>query len=146
MQGLNISADIVLYLLGLAAMWGSLIWRVDALEKKVDKHNNLVERMVALETNTSMYLGGDGQLACSAETAARVDQEVVRLIKEAYDTAMNILKNNTAKLHDLAEYLLEKENISGEEFQRILQEEDHKLTLLESETHEEPDADEALPR
>ncbi|MBO7667867.1 MAG: hypothetical protein IJI40_02040 [Firmicutes bacterium] len=59
MQGLNISADIVLYLLGLAAMWGSLIWRVDALEKKVDKHNNLVERMVALETRVdNMENGG----------------------------------------------------------------------------------------
>ena len=50
MNGLSFNGDVVVYLLGLAAMWGSLIWRVDALEKKVDKHNNLVERMVALET------------------------------------------------------------------------------------------------
>ncbi len=76
--------------------------------------------MVALETNTNAYLGGDAQLACSGDTAARVDDEVMRLIKEAYASALAILKQNTAKLHDLAEYLLEKENISGEEFQRIL--------------------------
>lgn len=50
MEGLNISADIVLYLLGLAVVWGSLLQRVNVLEKKMDKHNNLVERMVAVET------------------------------------------------------------------------------------------------
>ncbi len=84
--------------------------------------------MVALETNTNAYLGGDAQLACSGDTAARVDDEVMRLIKEAYDSALAILKQNTAKLHDLAEYLLEKENISGEEFQRILSQQDEKIT------------------
>ena len=72
--------------------------------------------------------GGDAQLACSGDTAARVDDEVMRLIKEAYDSALAILKQNTAKLHDLAEYLLEKENISGEEFQRILSQQDEKIT------------------
>ena len=86
--------------------------------------------MVALETNTNAYLGGDAQLACSGDTAARVDDEVMRLIKEAYDSALAILKQNTAKLHDLAEYLLEKENISGEEFQRILSQQDEKITPL----------------
>ena len=59
MNGLSFNGDVVVYLLGLAAMWGSLIWRVDALEKKVDKHNNLVERMVALETRVdNMENGG----------------------------------------------------------------------------------------
>ena len=58
MEGLVLSADIVLYLLGLAAMWGSLIWRVGALEKKVDKHNNLVERMTALETRVENIKNG----------------------------------------------------------------------------------------
>ena len=72
--------------------------------------------------------GGDAQLACSGDTAARVDDEVMRLIKEAYESALAILKQNTAKLHDLAEYLLEKENISGEEFQRILSQQDEKIT------------------
>ena len=86
--------------------------------------------MVALETNTNAYLGGDAQLACSGDTAARVDDEVMRLIKEAYDSALAILKQNTAKLHDLAEYLREKENISGEEFQRILSQQDEKITPL----------------
>ena len=86
--------------------------------------------MVALETNTNAYLGGDAQLACSGDTAARVDDEVMRLIKEAYASALAILKQNTAKLHDLAEYLLEKENISGEEFQRILSQQDEKITPL----------------
>ena len=86
--------------------------------------------MVALETNTNAYLGGDAQLACSGDTAARVDDEVMRLIKEAYDSALAILKQNTAKLHDLAEYLLEKENISDEEFQRILSQQAEKITPL----------------
>lgn len=50
MDGLNFSGDLVVYLLGLAAVWGSLLQRVNTLEKKMDKHNNLVERMVAVET------------------------------------------------------------------------------------------------
>ena len=58
MEGFVLSADIVLYLLGLAAMWGSLIWRVGALEKKVDKHNSLVERMAALETRVDNIKNG----------------------------------------------------------------------------------------
>ena len=65
-----------------------------------------------------------------SDTAARVDDEVMRLIKEAYDSALAILKQNTAKLHDLAEYLLEKENISDEEFQRILSQQAEKITPL----------------
>ncbi len=90
--------------------------------------------MVALETNTNAYLGGDVQLACSAETAARIDSEVVQTIAGAYDRALAILKENTKQLHDLAEYLLEKENISGEEFQRILAEsaDADKITRLDS--------------
>ena len=88
--------------------------------------------MVALETNYSQYLGGDGQLACSAETASQIDAEVVKLIGEAYDKALEILKQNTKQLHDLAEYLLEKENISGEEFQEILaKSEQDKITVLD---------------
>jgi len=76
--------------------------------------------MMALETNTNVYLGGDSQLMCSPETAAQIDEEVRKLINEAYEQALDILKKNTGKLHELAEYLLEKENISGEEFGRIL--------------------------
>ena len=88
--------------------------------------------MVALETNANQYLGGDAQLACSIETASQIDAEVVKLIGEAYDKALEILKQNTRQLHDLAEYLLEKENISGEEFQEILaKSEEEKITLLD---------------
>lgn len=76
--------------------------------------------MVALETNTNAYLGGDVQLACSAETAAKIDEEVVKVISDAYDRALAILKAHTKQLHDLSEHLLQKENISGEEFQMIL--------------------------
>ena len=93
--------------------------------------------MVALETNTNVYLGGDSQLTCSMETAAQIDDEVVKLIADAYDSAMTILKNNTRQLHDLAEYLLEKENISGEEFQQILAKDNEKITLLSDSSKEE---------
>lgn len=93
--------------------------------------------MVALETNTNVYLGGDSQLACSMETAAQVDAEVVKLIADAYDSALTILKENTQQLHDLAEYLLEKENISGEEFQKILAKDNEKITLLNENNTEE---------
>ena len=97
--------------------------------------------MVALETNVNQYLGGDAQLACSAETASQIDAEVVKLISDAYDTALNILKQHTRQLHDLAEYLLEKENISGEEFQQILsKEEEGKITLLDGKTEDNPDS------
>ena len=93
--------------------------------------------MVALETNTNVYLGGDSQLTCSMETAAQIDDEVVKLIADAYDSALTILKNNTRQLHDLAEYLLEKENISGEEFQQILAKDNEKITLLSDSSKEE---------
>ena len=76
--------------------------------------------MVALETISNQYLGGDASLACSAETAARIDAEVNAIIKTAHDTARDILSANMEKLHELAAYLLEKETITGEEFMRIL--------------------------
>ena len=76
--------------------------------------------MMALETVTNQYLGGDTALACSAETAAKVDQKVLELIKQAHAAAAGILKENEAKLHELAGYLLERETITGEEFMEIL--------------------------
>ncbi len=76
--------------------------------------------MVALETVNNQYLGGDTSLACSADTAKAIDDEVIRIVKEQYDKAMQILKDNAAKLNELSEYLLEKETISGEEFMEIL--------------------------
>ncbi len=79
--------------------------------------------MVALETINNAYLGGDTSLACSAETAARIDDEVIALVKEAYEKAKSILEGHESKLHELADYLLEKETITGEEFMEILDKE-----------------------
>ncbi len=76
--------------------------------------------MVALETVNNQYLGGDTSLACSPETARIIDEEVVKLVKQAYDKAMDILTENQGKLHEIAAYLLEKETITGEEFMEIL--------------------------
>lgn len=76
--------------------------------------------MMALETVGSQYLGGNPQLACGPETAAKIDQEVLTLIKKAHNDARKILSENMDKLHELAEYLLEKETITGDQFMEIL--------------------------
>lgn len=76
--------------------------------------------MTALETVNNAYLGGDTTLACSNETASKVDQEVIDLIKKAYDEAYSILDENKMKLHELAKFLYERETITGEEFMEIL--------------------------
>ena len=76
--------------------------------------------MMALETVSNQYLGGDSSLACSAETATKVDSEVLALIQKAHEKATDILIENKDKLHELAKYLLEKETITGEEFMEIL--------------------------
>lgn len=76
--------------------------------------------MTALETVNNAYLGGDTTLACSNETAARIDEEVIALIKKAYDEAYQILDDNKMKLHELAKYLYEQETITGEQFMYIL--------------------------
>ncbi len=76
--------------------------------------------MTALETVGNPYLGADASLMCSADTAARVDQEVVAIIRKAHGQARQILEDNKQKLHELAKYLLEKETITGEEFTVIL--------------------------
>ncbi len=78
--------------------------------------------MVALETVTNQYLGGDASLACSAETQTKIDQRVVELVKKQHEKAVNILTENRAKLDELAQYLYEKETITGEEFMHILNE------------------------
>lgn len=77
--------------------------------------------MVALETVQNQYLGGDTSLACSAETAAQIDQQVVDLVKARHEKAKKILTDNSGKLHELAKYLYEKETITGEEFMGILE-------------------------
>ena len=76
--------------------------------------------MVALETVQNQYLGGDASLACSAETAAKIDQQVVELVKRQHEKASRILSDNREKLDELAEYLYEKETITGDEFMTIL--------------------------
>ena len=76
--------------------------------------------MVALETVTNQYLGGDTTLACSAETQANIDRQVVALVKKQHQKATSILTENRAKLDELAQYLYEKESITGEEFMKIL--------------------------
>lgn len=76
--------------------------------------------MVALETVSNQYLGGDTSLACSPETATAIDQEVIATIQAAHTKAIEILRENYDKLHELAAYLLEKETITGEEFMNIL--------------------------
>ena len=78
--------------------------------------------MTALETVNNQYLGGDSSLACSAETAAEVDREVVALIKGQYEKAKELLKSNLEKLHILAKYLYDHETITGEEFMKLLEE------------------------
>ena len=76
--------------------------------------------MVALETVTNQYLGGDASLACSAETAAEIDRQVIELVKKQHEKAASILMENREKLDELAKYLYEKETITGEEFMKIL--------------------------
>ena len=76
--------------------------------------------MVALETVNNQYLGGDASLACSAETQTKIDQRVVELVKAQHEKAVDILTENRAKLDELAQYLYEKETITGEEFMHIL--------------------------
>ena len=77
--------------------------------------------MVALETVQNQYLGGDTSLACSFETAAKIDQEVVDTVRTAHEKAIGILQENMEALHRLAHYLLEKETITGEEFMDLLE-------------------------
>ena len=76
--------------------------------------------MTALETVNNQYLGGDTSLACSNETATKIDEATIALIKKAHDEAYQILKDNKMKLHELAKFLYERETITGEEFMYIL--------------------------
>ena len=76
--------------------------------------------MVAMETVTNQYLGGDTSLVCSAETQSRIDEQVVALVRKQHEKALGILTDNRAKLDELANYLYEHETITGEEFMQIL--------------------------
>jgi len=76
--------------------------------------------MVAMETVTNQYLGGDTSLACSAETQAEIDRQVVALVKEQHEKALKILMDNRDKLEELSRYLYDKETITGDEFMAFL--------------------------
>ena len=76
--------------------------------------------MVALETVTNQYLGGDASLACSADTQTEIDRQVVELVKQQHEKALKILADNRAKLDELSSFLYEKETITGEQFMEIL--------------------------
>ena len=76
--------------------------------------------MVALETVNNQYLGGDTSLACSPATQREIDQKVVRLVKRQHERAIKILTGNREKLDELAQFLYEKETITGDEFMKIL--------------------------
>ena len=84
--------------------------------------------MVALETVTNQYLGGDTALACSPDTAKEIDRKVIALVDAQYKKAEKLLSENMAKLHRLAKYLYDKETISGEEFMQLLNMEDSAVT------------------
>ena len=77
--------------------------------------------MVALETVQNQYLGGDASLACAPETQKEIDRKVVELVRAQHQKAVQILQDNRAKLDQLAQYLYEKETITGEEFMAILE-------------------------
>ena len=76
--------------------------------------------MVAMETVTNQYLGGDTSLACSSETAALIDRKVVEVVKTEHDKARKLISENIRKLHEIAKFLYEKETITGEEFMEVL--------------------------
>lgn len=76
--------------------------------------------MMALETVSNQYLGGENSLICSPETASKIDEEVLGIIKRAHEKAITILSENMEKLHEIAQYLVEKETITGDEFMNIL--------------------------
>lgn len=78
--------------------------------------------MVAMETVNSQYLGDDASLSCSPETQTLIDKKVVELVKKQHEKAFNLLKDNKKKLDEIAEYLYEKETITGEEFMKMLNE------------------------
>ena len=76
--------------------------------------------MVAMETVTNQYLGGDTSLACSADTQKEIDKKVVELVKRLHEKAKTLLSENREKLDELAQFLYEKETITGDEFMAIL--------------------------
>jgi cell division protease FtsH len=98
--------------------------------------------MVAMETLTNKYLGGDTALACSEETSGKIDELVVKVVSEQYERAKKLISENMTKLHELAKFLYEKETITGEEFMEILSRKPEQLTATKVEAAEEISAEE----
>ena len=84
--------------------------------------------MVAMESMSNQYLGGDSSLSCSFETQTLLDKKVVELVRRQHEKAYKILEDNIEKLHELAKYLYEHETITGEEFMKILNDPPKSLT------------------
>jgi cell division protease FtsH len=99
--------------------------------------------MVALETLQNQYLGGDTSLACSEQTAGRIDQLVISVVQEAHDRAKQILEENLGKLHEISKFLYERETITGDEFMEILNRKTEAIPesaeQTESETEQSPE-------
>jgi cell division protease FtsH len=97
--------------------------------------------MVAMSTQSNMYLGGDASLTCAPDTAKKIDETVVRIVQEQHDKAMKILTDHKDKLHELAKYLYEHETITGEEFMNILNAPSAYLTAVNPQQEETEAAD-----
>lgn len=81
--------------------------------------------MVAMETTTNQYLGGDSSLSCSAQTQAEIDRQVVEIVRKQHEKAAKILADDRKKLDEISRYLYEKETITGSEFMEILNREEN---------------------
>ena len=92
--------------------------------------------MVAMETVTNQYLGGDTSLSCSADTQKEIDRKVVELVKREHEKAKKLLEDNREKLDELAMYLYEKETITGEEFMKILNNQKNTGNFAQAESSE----------
>ena len=88
--------------------------------------------MVAMESMSNQYLGGDSSLSCSFETQTLLDKKVVELVRRQHEKAYKILEDNIEKLHELAKYLYEHETITGEEFMKILNDPPKSLRPVQS--------------
>lgn len=97
--------------------------------------------MVALESMTNQYLGGDTSLSCSMETATRIDEEVVALVADAHEKATGILREHLDRLHLIAHALIEKETMSGDEFMALLKQPEGKVELASAAALDKSPAD-----
>lgn len=89
-------------------------------EKEIIAYHEASHALVAFKSMNNAYLGGDASLACFDETAAKIDQAVVKLVKKDHDTAYNIISQHKEKLTEISKFILEKETITGEEYMYIL--------------------------